>query len=74
MASDTTTAKPIDGVRVGDEIVGPWGRYHIRVRNITDIHIEGVYTKAPKNGYPLGSFARYPKSDWKGEVEYVRRG
>ena len=62
----------VDQVRVDDEIVGPWGRFHFRVTCTNGGCIDGVYTKVPPSSYQIGSPCRYLKSDWKNGVEYVQ--
>lgn len=69
----------IDSVRVGDEIVGPWGVYHIRVTSTEGDYIEGVYTKVRPDESPRGYYVwmpcRYLKRDWHGKsVEFVAKG
>lgn len=64
----------INNVKLGDEIVAPFGSYHLRVTNTDGDRIEGVYTKVPRYSYQRGSYCRYLKSDWHGrKVEYVER-
>lgn len=60
----TDEQHPIEKLKVGDRIVGPFGRYEFVVEAIGE-HIVGTYTKVPEHGYPLGSECVYPKRDWE---------
>lgn len=58
--------KRVDDLTPGDVVVGPWGRYELRVTELLPDHVFGVYTKVPPNGYDLGSVCCYMRKDWKG--------
>lgn len=57
--------KPIADLKSGDVIVGPFGRYELRVTEINSEYVRGIYTKCPAQGYEVGSPCCYPLSDWK---------
>ena len=56
---------PIATLKVGDVIIGPFGRYELRVTEIDAPYVRGVYTKVPPEGYANYQHCCYLKSDWQ---------
>ena len=72
---ESAMVNPIESLKIGDEIIGPFGRYHFKVTDITPDHVHGEYTKVPLDGYNLGQRCTYPKRDWNraGGFQYAHQ-